>query len=204
MKSRIDNLARAAVDQPRHIGAVIVKALRQGTRQAATYVAGAKTPVRKVATTGLRLNAISHKSLEKLVKHQLSTFEAAVEDGAQRLTAAAEADDLRALLSEQVARLPATRKRVVGEARKTLAILVDTGMELRDLVKAPRKTARKASKRTTKKTARKTARKAAPKAAVKAPVSRKPAARSATKASVVRRATAGAGRASGSAGPKAA
>ncbi len=194
MKSRIDNLARAAVDQPRHIGAVIVKALRQGTRQAATYVAGAKTPVRKVATTGLRLNAISHKSLEKLVKQQLSTFEAAVDDGAKRLTAAAEADGLRALLSEQVARLPATRKRVVGEARKTLAILADTGMELRDLVKAPGKTARKAG----------TTRKAAPKATVKAPASRKPAARSAAKARVVRPATAVAGRASRSSGPKAA
>ena len=147
----------------------------------------------------MRRNAISHKSLEKLVKQQLSTFEAAVDDGAKRLTAAAEADGLRTLLSEQVARLPATRKRVVGEARKTLAILADTGMELRDLVKAPGKTARKAG------TTRKTARKAAPKATVKAPASRKPAARSATKARVVRPATGVAGRASrSSSGPKAA
>ena len=185
MKGTFRNFTHKAVDQTRQLTDLTVNTMRLGARQAATLVAATKSPVRKVTQSGLRLNTLSHKSLEKLVKQQLHAFEAVVDDGSERLQAAAEARDLRGLVSGQIASLPATRRRVAGEARKTVAILADAGIELGRLVSdtvgglapARKTTARKTSTRkpARKKTAgvsRKSAprKKAAPRATTKAAV----------------------------------
>ena len=84
---------------------------------------------------GIKLNRVSHKGVEKLVKNQASLLETTLDDGAARLKLAARADSFRALVGDQIASLPASRDRAVGTARKSIDIVVDTGNEIGGIVR---------------------------------------------------------------------
>ena len=135
MIAKIEKLAR---DLRADYGQMTDKALekiRAATLDTADLVAKAKNPVRKIADTGLRLNRISHKGVEKLVKSQARFVETTIDDGARRLELAARADSLRALFNDQIASLPQSRERALTNARKTLDVVKGTGDEMGGVLK---------------------------------------------------------------------
>ena len=146
-----------------------IERLRSATLQTAAFVAKGKGPVRKFADTGIKLNSISHKSVEKFVKLQAAAIEGAFDAGAKHLEQTAKADNVRTLVNGQIATLPASRDRVIGTAMDSVAIVREAGQEVtktvRDAVGVKKAAPKK--KAPAKKTAAKKApaKKAAPKAA---------------------------------------
>jgi len=135
MIAKIEKLAR---DLRAEYGIVTDRTLdkiRAATLDTADFVAKTKGPVRKIADTGLQLNRISHKGVEKLVKSQVHFVEATIDDGAKRLALAARADNIRDLVGDQIATWPASRDRAVTNARKTLGVVKGAGDEIGDVLK---------------------------------------------------------------------
>jgi hypothetical protein len=134
----IDKIEKLARDLRADYGFMADKALdkiRTTTLDTADLVAKTKQPVRKIADTGIKLNRISHKGFEKLVKAQARFFEATIDDGAKRLEMAARADGFRALFGDQIATFPASRERTLANARKSIDVVRDTGDEISDVLK---------------------------------------------------------------------
>ena len=155
-----------------------VQRLRDVTLETAELVSKGKSPIRKLADTGIKLNRLSHESIEKLVQRQAAFVEGTLDDGARRLEMAARADSIKVLFGDQIARLPESRDFAVTNARETLEIVRGTGTEISDIVRgaikdlsakpAPKRATRKAAPKKTrgrKKTTRKVVRKAAKKVA---------------------------------------
>lgn len=135
MMDKIEKLAR---DLRADYGIVTNKALdkiRAATLDTADLVAKTKDPVRKIADTGLKINRISYRGMEKLMKSQVRFFEATIDDGAKRLEMAARADSLRALFGDQIATLPESRERAMTNARKSIDVVRDTGDEIGGVLK---------------------------------------------------------------------
>jgi len=177
MISRIEKLARDVRAEYGTMATRTIKRLRAATLDTADMIDGSRKPVRKITEAGLRINRISSKGVEKLVKQQATFVDTAIEAGAHRLELAARADSFRALLGDQISMLPNARHWAVLNARKTIAIVKDTGDEiggvLRTTVAAPTTTRKPAKKKAATK-----ARRAAPrKAAAKKPAVRKAAGR---------------------------
>ena len=134
----IDKIEKLARDLRADYGLMADKALdkiRTTTLDTADLVAKTKQPVRKIADTGIKLNRISHKGFEKLVKAQARFFEATIDDGAKRLEMAARADGFRALFGDQIATFPDSRARTLANARKSIDVVRDTGDEISDVLK---------------------------------------------------------------------
>jgi hypothetical protein len=135
MIAKIEKLAR---DLRAEYGVAADRALdriRAATMDTAELIAKTKAPVRKLADTSLKINRISHKGVEKLVKSQVNFVEATIDDGAKRLELAARADSFRALVGDQIAAIPATRDRTLTNARKTIEVVRGTGDELGGVLK---------------------------------------------------------------------
>jgi hypothetical protein len=125
-----------------------------------------KGTVHEVGKRGLKLNEMAFHYLDKLIKLQLKFVESTIDEGAKRLTTAANAPSLGKLVKDQVNLLPMTRDRITNNARDTLGLV----METRDGVVALFKPAAKA-KAVRKAPAKKAAtRKISKKAVRKAPV----------------------------------
>jgi hypothetical protein len=182
MIAKIEKIAENLKLESQRIRHDAVARVRAFVLDTAGAISRAKNPVRQIGSTGLKLNAISHKSLEKLLKVQLTGLEELVDGGAHRLEMAANANSFEALVKSQIDAMPTTRDRAIAHARRTLEVVRDTGDELSGVVKqsiagAP-KTASKAKAK-----ARTAARKPATR---KKPVARKATAKKAP----VRKATA--------------
>jgi hypothetical protein len=108
--------------------------IREATIDTAELIKSGKSPVRKFADTGLKLNRITSRSVDKLVRNQVTLVEGTLDDGARRLKMAARANSVRDLVGDQIASLPASRDRTVGSARKTIDIIKLTGTDLRGVV----------------------------------------------------------------------
>jgi len=135
MITKIEKLAR---DLRADYGQMADKALnkiRAATLDTADLIAKTKDPVRKLADTGLKLNRISHKGVEKLVKSQVRFVEGTIDDGTRRLELAARAESLRALFGDQIATFPQSRERAMTNARKTIDVVRDTGDEFGGVLK---------------------------------------------------------------------
>lgn len=135
MIDKIEDIARQVRTEAGQRADFVLKSLRQATVNTAEFIASGKGPIRKIADTGIKLNRVSHKGVEKLVKNQASLLETTLDDGAARLKLAARADSFRALVGDQIASLPASRDRTVGTARKSINIVVDTGNEIGGIVR---------------------------------------------------------------------
>ena len=135
MIDKIEDIARQVRTEAGQRAEFVLKSIRQATVNTAEFIASGKGPIRKIADTGVKLNRISHKGVEKLVKNQASLLETTLDDGAARLKLAARADSFRALVGDQIASLPASRDRAVGTARKSIDIVVDTGNEIGGIVR---------------------------------------------------------------------
>ncbi len=163
MIERIEKLARDVRAEYGTIATRTIKRLRAATLDTADMIDGSRKPVRKITEAGLRINRISSKGVEKLVKQQATFVDTAIEAGA--------------LIGDQISMLPNARHWAVLNARKTIAIVKNTGDEiggvLRTTVAAPTTTRKPAKKKAATK-----ARRAAPrKAAAKKPAVRKAAGR---------------------------
>ena len=185
MIAKIEDIARQFRTEADKRAEFVIKSLRQATMNTAEFIASGKTPIRTLADTGVKLNRASHKGVEKLVRNQASLFVTTLDDGAARLKLVARATNFRTLVSDQIASLPASRDRAIGNARKSIDIVVDTGSELRGIVRGAIVELRPTTKPTVKRVAKKTAKKATAtrkKAVRKARATAKPVAKKATAA----------------------
>ncbi len=119
--------AEARVEDYRH---VVVEAARRTAQQAAHGVVAARAPIQIVADAGRRVNDASHRYIAQLVKQQLHSLEGVIEDGAERLSRAAKAKDVRGLIAEQARLYPASRARLGQDLKATWTLTADTGREL--------------------------------------------------------------------------
>ena len=108
--------------------------IREATIDTAELIKSGKSPIRKFADTGLKLNRITSRSVDKLVRNQVNLVEGTLDDGARRLKMAARANTVRSLVGDQIATLPASRDRTIGSARKTIDIIRLTGTDFRGVV----------------------------------------------------------------------
>lgn len=174
MNNAVQNLVKPIVDASMNIVNNTVEATRQAAVNSAKLVAKSKAPVQIMTESSLKLNAISHKSMARLLSVQSHAVEGTLLATAKRLETAANANSVNELVNDQMALIPKTRDRLAGDARNTLDVLVDTRDELRELVTATvadfgrgtptvaAKTRRTAKKKAT--TAKRTAKKATGKA----------------------------------------
>jgi hypothetical protein len=166
MDAQIQNFVDNVVVRARSITGGTVTDIRSATREAAGKVKSVKGTVHEVGKRGLKLNEMAFHYLDKLIKLQLKFVESTIDEGAKRLTTAANAPSLGKLVKDQVNLLPMTRDRITNNARDTLGLV----METRDGVVALFKPAAKA-KAVRKAPAKKAAtRKISKKAVRKAPV----------------------------------
>jgi hypothetical protein len=91
--------------------------------------------VHAIADTSLKLNALSHKSFEKMVKQQVAALDDLIDGSVHRIEMAAKAKSVKALVDGQISTLPKTRKHAVKNAKKTVALVKDTGDAFGDLFK---------------------------------------------------------------------
>lgn len=178
MFNQVNKLANQTINQAMIVADTVVGVSRAAAEGTAQMMFKAKKPLRDVAKKGVRLNRISHNSVEKLVKVQAKALERSVDAGAARLELAARAPTFRALIDEQVSLLPETRKRLTGDLRNTWEIFVEAGSEIGSTLRPRKATASKRSKGAAKTTAKKTAKTTARKTS-KANSKRKPVKRTA-------------------------
>jgi hypothetical protein len=110
---------------------------RTVARAAARALDGARAPSHALAATTLKVNAVLHESVERLVDSQLRAWDGVLDESVRRLTVAADADGLRPLLAGQIGLMNDTRARIVEDARRTLGILADARAKLGAVFAAP-------------------------------------------------------------------
>ncbi len=135
MIAKIEKIAENLKLESQRIRHDAVARVRAFVLDTAGAISRTKAPVRQIGSTGLKLNAISHKSLEKLLKVQLTGLEKLVDGGAHRLQMAANASSFEALVKGQIEAMPTTRAMAIAHARRTLEVVRDTGDELSGVVK---------------------------------------------------------------------
>ena len=102
MIAKIEKIAENLKLESQRIRHDAVARVRAFVLETAGAVARVKEPVRHFGSTGLKINEISHKSMAKLLKAQLTGLEDLVEGGAQRLQMAANASSFENLLKGQI------------------------------------------------------------------------------------------------------
>jgi hypothetical protein len=135
MIDRIERLAENLKAESRLLADRAVAGLRTAGLETASLLSKSKGPVHALADTGLQINTLSHKGIEKLLKQQVAVFEDLIDGSTRRLEMAARAKTVKGLLEDQVATLPQSRDHVVANAKKTVAIVRDTGESLSEIVK---------------------------------------------------------------------
>lgn len=135
MMNRIEKLADTVKAESRELADRAIKGLRTAGLETAGIITKTKKPVHAIADTGLKLNTLSHKSIEKLVKQQVAAIDEFIDGSAERLEKAARARTVRTLVEGQISTLPKTRKHAVQNARKTVTLVRETGDAFGDLFK---------------------------------------------------------------------
>jgi len=75
--------------------------VRAGARRASARLVAARRPARRLTQTSLDLAALSHATMSKLLQHQGSLLETALDRGGDRLARLAKAQDWREALATQ-------------------------------------------------------------------------------------------------------
>ena len=135
MMNRIEQLADNLKAESRTLADRAVAGLRSAGLETAELLTKSKRPVHALADSGLKLNNIAHKSVEKLLKQQVAVLDDILDGGARRLETAARARTIRTLVDGQISTLPKTRKHAVKNARKTVTLVRETGDAVGDLFK---------------------------------------------------------------------
>jgi phasin family protein len=135
MMNRIEQFADNLKSESRLMADRAVAGLRTAGLETAGLISRTKRPVHAVADTTLKLNALSHKSIEKLLKQQVKMLDELIDGSAGRIEMAAKAKDVKSLFEKQVSSLPKSRDHAVKNARKTMTLVRDTGDAFGDLFK---------------------------------------------------------------------
>lgn len=135
MMNKIEQLADTLKTESRQLADRAISGIRSAGLETAGLLAATKGPVHSIADTGLKLNNLSHKSIERLLKQQVAALDDLIDGGTRRLEKASRAQTVRTLVDGQISTLPKSRDQAVRNARKTVAIVRDTGKDLGDLVK---------------------------------------------------------------------
>ncbi len=136
MNPTFENTMSRIADKARGRYARLVNGARRRTESAADRVALGKKPVKTITGLGLKLTAISHKTADQVLRQQTRLVEHQIDAVADRLKAAADAKNLQDLVRTQLRLIPHNVSRFAGDARDTLSIVANAGMEVRDVVKS--------------------------------------------------------------------
>lgn len=135
MMNRIEKFADNLKAESRTLADRAIHGLRTAGLETAELLTRTKRPVHAIADTGLKLNNLSHKSIEKMVKQQVAVLDDIIDGSAHRLEKASRARTVRTLVDGQISTLPKTRDHAVKNAKKTVALVRDTGDAIGDLFK---------------------------------------------------------------------
>jgi hypothetical protein len=135
MMNKIEKIADNLKTETRMIADRAIASMRTAGLETAGLISKTKRPVHAIADTSLKLNALSHKSFEKMVKQQVAALDDLIDGSVHRIEMAAKAKSVKALVDGQISTLPKTRKHAVKNAKKTVALVKDTGDAFGDLFK---------------------------------------------------------------------
>jgi hypothetical protein len=135
MMNKIEKIADNLKTETRMIADRAIASMRTAGLETAGLLTKTKGPVHAIADTSLKLNTLSHKSFEKMVKQQVAALDDLIDGSAHRIEMAAKAKTVKALVDGQISSLPKTRKHAVKNAKKTVALVKDTGDAFGDLFK---------------------------------------------------------------------
>jgi hypothetical protein len=121
---------------PQLLGEGAIERSRAAALSAARVLDGTKAPSHRLAEAGLKVNAVIHHSVARLVNNQVRVLDGFVDEGVRRLELAAEASALRPLIVNQIGLLADTGTRLAADARRTLSILADTRAQLSEVFTA--------------------------------------------------------------------
>jgi hypothetical protein len=135
MMNKIEKIADNLKTETRMIADRAIASMRTAGLETAGLISKTKRPVHAIADTSLKLNTLTHKSFEKMVKQQVAAIDDLIDGGVQRLETAARARTIKGLVDGQFASMPQARKHAVKNAKKTVALVKDTGDAFGDLFK---------------------------------------------------------------------
>lgn len=135
MMNRIEKFADNLKAESRTLADRAIHGLRTAGLETAELLTRTKRPVHAIADTGIKLNNLSHKSIDQLLKQQVAVLDDIIDGSAERLEKAARARTVRTLIDGQFAALPKTRDHAVKNAKKTVSLVRDTGDAFGDLFK---------------------------------------------------------------------
>ena len=133
ISERILEATAGARDQAAVFAARAFEAARAGAERTADRVESAETPVATLADAGRKLNTLAYEYTGRMIDRSVHNLKDFIDAGAERLRLASKATDVQSLYREQLETLPASRERVIGNARATWDILADTSRELQEL-----------------------------------------------------------------------
>lgn len=189
MDAQIQNFVDNVVVRAKDLTGGTVTEVRNATKDVAGKVKGAKGTVHEIGQRGLKLNEIAFRYMEKLIKLQLKFVEGSFDEGAKRLSTAANAPSFRKLVKDQVTLLPMTRDRIAKNAKDTIGLVKETRDGVVSLFQPAAAKPKRAKKATARKGVAKKAVRKAPakkaavrKASAKKSVAKKPAVKKAVAA----------------------
>jgi len=94
MMNRIEQFTDNLKSESRLMADRAVAGLRTAGLETAGFISRTKRPVHAVADTTLKLNALSHKSIEKLLKQQVKMLDTLIDESASRIEKVAKAKDV--------------------------------------------------------------------------------------------------------------
>jgi len=108
-----------------------IAAARQAAQEAAVRIKSLNVKVRSLARSGFRLTNISHSTVQKLIELQAEIVNSALTEAAARIERLARTASVQDLARDQADVLKAARQRIVDDLSRALAILRESGEEIR-------------------------------------------------------------------------
>jgi phasin family protein len=103
---------------------------------AASRMAAARTPLEVLTEASLKLNALSHEHVARMLRLQAAMLKGTVAEGEKRLQRLARAESLRHALAAQTEDLNAIPRRVAQNARESWQIVAEAGRSVSELASA--------------------------------------------------------------------
>ena len=125
-----------------------VAAAREAARRSAERIKSLNGRLRHLSRSGVRLNAISHGTVQSLIQLQEEIVTSALGDAAQNIERIAYTESVRDLAREQAQVLHSARERILADLTRALTILKQAANEAREAARpAPAAAARPASRK---------------------------------------------------------
>jgi hypothetical protein len=134
MNPRVESSINRIAEQARSRYAAMLGSARNQTEQAAGRIRDGKKPVKALSRLGVKLTDVSHRATAKVLKQQTTLVENQMDALAARLRTAANADNVRDLVRDQIRLIPANASQFLTDTRASLAIVAEAGGEVRQLL----------------------------------------------------------------------